>query len=354
MNRAAQLAILAFSLTAALSDHSQATVRFNRVFGSNCVLQQKMILPVFGSAASGESVTVTIGTQSVSTTTPSSGKWRVNLQPMAAGGPFTLKAQGTNSVTLSNVMVGEVWVASGQSNMDDVKLNMADGWAAVSSAPADSSLRFLMSIPRVTATTPSSEITTGTWTADSTSSRGNFSAVAYYFARELRRRLNVPIGIIWASRGATVIEQWMDRSYTTDLGITYHGEGSAFTYAQYYYGMIRPLMPYGIKGVAWYQGESNAGLDHNQYYKLLVAFEKCWRTDWGQGAFPFLLVQLPPFGGATSNGGWAEVREAQLKASETLARTALAITIDVGDPAQIHPTNKEPVGVRLGLSLIHI
>ncbi|MCE5199621.1 hypothetical protein LLG39_11675 [bacterium] len=325
------------------------TVHVNNIFTSNAVLQQKMPIPVWGTASNGETITVTINGKSASAVT-ASGKWRVNLPAMNAGGPYTMTIAGlSNTVTLTNIDIGEVWVASGQSNMDDVRVNMTDSWSQASTWANDPHLRMVTGITRTSSSTPLSEVNSGTaWTVDTQSTRANFSAIGYYFGHKLRQLLNVPVGILWSARGATYIEQWTDRRYTEGLGMNYNGEGSSFNYAEFYNAMIRPLQPYGIKGAAWYQGETHS--DANQYYKALVAFTKCWRTDWGQGAFPFLLVQIAPYGSVTGDSGWAEVREAELKASQTIANTSLALTIDVSDPANIHPTNKEPVGVRLAIA----
>ncbi|MCE5199796.1 MAG: sialate O-acetylesterase [Armatimonadota bacterium] len=345
--------ISSISLAAVLiyisSGAALCTVHINNIFTNNAVLQQKIPIPVWGTASNGETVTVSINGQSASTTA-SSGKWRVNLPAMNAGGPYTMTIAGpSNTITLTNIDIGEVWVASGQSNMDDVRVNMTKSGSLARLWPDDPHLRIVTGIPRITSTTPLSEVSnTTTWTVDTKSVRGNFTGVGYYFGHKLRELLNVPVGIIWSARGATGIEQWTDRKYTLDLGISYYGEGTSYNYAEYYYSMISPLQPYGIKGAVWYQGETHCNA--NQYYKALIAFTKCWRTDWGQGTFPFILVQIAPYGSVTGDNGWAEVREADLIASRAIARTSLALTIDVSDPAMIHPTNKEPVGVRVALA----
>ncbi|MCE5314078.1 MAG: sialate O-acetylesterase [Armatimonadota bacterium] len=343
------LILLIVTLIGISSSAALCTVYVNKIFTSNAVLQQKIPIPVWGTASNGETVTVTINGESVSAVT-SSGKWCVNLPAMNAGGPYTMTIAGpSNTITLTNIDIGEVWVASGQSNMDDVTVNMSDSWSTASTWADDPHLRMVTGITRTTATTAPSEVSgTPSWKVDTQSARAGFSAVGYFFAHKLREMLNVPVGILWSARGATFIEQWTDKQYTEGLGINYDGEGTSFNYGEFYYGMIKPLQPYGIKGAMWYQGETHK--DASQYYKALVAFTKCWRTDWGQGAFPFLLVQIAPYN--SGDGGWAEVREAELKASQTIANTSLALTIDVSDPTLIHPLNKEPVGVRLALAAI--
>ncbi len=330
-------------------------------------MQREMPVPVWGSADDGERVTVSINGQRVSTTARS-GQWMVRLAPMRAGGPYTLKIAGSKSspVLLKNILIGDVWLCSGQSNMG-FPLEAAANGKEHAAAAADDQLR-LFTVPPHSAIRPETSVS-GSWTPSTPDTARWFSAVGYYFGRELRRSLKVPIGLINSSYGGTTIQAWMSARYVTGAAGhnqrmrdqfrgTIWGEDQvkANLANRLYNAMIAPLIPYAIRGVIWYQGESNA-FEATAYRTLMPTLIRNWREDWGQGDFPFLMVQLAPFTAALPEPGestWAELREAQLLTAMTTPQTGLAVITDAGDANDIHPPRKEPVGQRLAMLARHI
>jgi sialate O-acetylesterase len=277
----------------------------------------------------------------------------VELKPLEAGGPFSMKISGDNEVTVNNLLVGEVWVASGQSNMEWT-LN-ASFQPEVEKPKANFPQIRMITAKKVASLQPLDQIE-GSWQACSPETVGGFSAVAYYFARDLHAKLGVPVGIISTSWGGTPAQAW-----TSAEGFEGHAElknyadqlkaasalpesGQQNFPAALYNGMIAPVVPYGMKGVIWYQGESNAG-QSKQYQTLFPAMIADWRMKWKLGDFPFLYVQIAPFKGQPP-----EIREAQFLTLGKTKNTAMAVTTDYGDKDDIHPKQKEPVGARLSLA----
>jgi sialate O-acetylesterase len=386
--------ILTLLLTASLVSFgplARGEVTPNGLFGSGAVLQQGIAVPVWGTAREGEKVTVKFLDQTV-TTTARDGRWRVRLKPLKAGGPFTLVISGDNSLTFTNVLVGEVWLCSGQSNME-FPLMRASSAAEAAAGARDPGLR-LFTVPRGAANEPKTEVA-GTWKESAPDTATNFSAVAWFFGRDLRRALKVPVGLIHSSVGGTPAEAWTSRptleadaelkqilerqaeavkNFDVAKAEAQHKEAlekhkEAVAKAQsegkpvpkaprgpenplhtnkrpcgLYNAMIAPLQPYALAGVIWYQGESNSGRAA-EYRKLFPAMIHNWRQAWGEGDFPFLFVQIAPEKDMTP-----EIREAQLLSWQTVPRTAMAVTTDVGNEKDIHPTQKEPVGARLALA----
>lgn len=328
--------------------NAYAVVTPNALFSDNAVLQQKAKLPVWGTTDQADKVTVTIAGQEASAM-PTDGKWKVELQPIAAGGPYTMTiSQGTEKRELRNILVGEVWICSGQSNMQWA-LKQSDGGSEAIAASANDNIR-LIDVPRKGADKPEGTVA-AQWTVCGPQTVGDFSAVGYFFGRELQKKLGVPIGLIGSNFGGTAAEQWMSKE-----SIDSHPELKDMSKPQgasmLYNGMIAPLAPYAIQGAIWYQGESNAGRSY-QYRTLLPAMIKNWRDTFGQGDFPFLIVQIAPYEAIVrepSDSIWAEIRDAQLHVSQQVPKTALAVTTDVGDERDIHPRRKEPVGARLALA----
>jgi sialate O-acetylesterase len=275
------------------------------------------------------------------------GKWSVRLNKMKAGGPYEMTVAGENTITLHNILVGEVWFCSGQSNMQWVvgDSNNADEEIAQANYPAIRSIE----VPGVKAAEPQADFK-GKWEGCTPQTAGSFTAVGYFLARELHKRLGVPVGIINCSWGGTPIQPWMSRaSYPFELPAQIELEwGSPVSN---YNAMVAPITPYAIAGAAWYQGESNADDAYN-YRTYLPALIKGWRQAWGIRDLPFLIVQLANFGGnpaEPADSAWAELREAQVMAL-ALPKTGMAVIIDIGDPADIHPRNKQEVGRRLALA----
>lgn len=361
---------------------ANADVRLHGLFSDNVVLQRNAAVPVWGWADDGEKVTVEFRGQKVSTTARN-GKWLVRLEKLQAGGPDELRVTGENAITLKNVLVGEVWIASGQSNME---WPMRASLAPETEIPKTANpLLRLYTVPKLKADEPRDSVN-ATWVECSPATTSNFSAVAYYFARDLAKALKVPVGVIHTSWGGSPAEVWMSHevlaSYKADIADAYpaqlakyrealanyekeaaaaktHGKpftkrrpGAPWQPTELYNGMIAPLIPFAIQGAIWYQGESNAGRAH-QYRMLFADLIRNWRHDWKQGDFPFLLVQLAPFmqiKEQPSESTWAELREAQALATKTLPKVGMAVITDVGDEKDIHPKRKEPVGARLALA----
>ena len=377
-----------FALIAALAlfgFEARADVRLPNLFSENMVLQQGMRVAIWGWADDGEVVTVTFRGQTVKTTAHN-GKWTVRLAKLKAGGPDTLTVEGKNRITIANVYVGEVWICSGQSNME-FKLNRSyEAQADIDSAT--NSMIFLLDVPNTKALQPTNDIDAA-WHKCSPDTAAKISAVGYYFIRNIQKDRNVPVGLIESDWGGSPAEVWMSEA-TLDSNPRFKQEilgeypavkqrheaalakykvekeeaakaGKPFDKkaptpgwrpTELYDGMIAPLIPYGIKGVIWYQGEANAGRAE-QYRSLFPALIRNWRQDWGEGSFPFFAVQLAPYlliKDQPSESTWAELREAQLRTTKEVPNYGIAVITDVGDPGNIHPVKKKPVGERLALA----
>jgi sialate O-acetylesterase len=340
------------SAPAALAD-----VKPHTLFSHGMVLQQGMKVPVWGTADDGEKITLTIEgrvkenvflNHSVKTEA-TKGNWRVVLPEMAAGGPFTMTILGKNSITLKDVYVGEVWICSGQSNMQ-WPVNQGGGNVKEVVATSKNPKIRLLTVPRKPADKPQTDLQ-AKWEECGPATVGGFSAVGYYFGRDLQKALNVPVGLISSNQGGTAAERWTSLAVLEKLP---ESKGKDKGEATLYNAMIAPLVPYAFKGVIWYQGESNASR-HDQYEKLLSAMIKNWRDDWKQGDFPFLIVQLAPFmkiEKEPTDTPWARLREAQRQVSLKVPHTAQVVITDAGDEKDIHPKPKEPVGARLALAAL--
>jgi sialate O-acetylesterase len=359
------LAVLPLVL-AVVAAPTLADVRLPKIFGDHMVLQQKTEAPVWGWADPDEEVTVTLGEAKATTKAGADGKWRTKLATPAAGGPFWLNVKGKNSITLVDVMVGEVWIASGQSNME---------WSVRQSANPEVEIKAsdfpairMIKVGRNPTEKPQDDFkavdngsTLSGWAVCRPQTVPNFSAVGYFFARKLHGDLNVPVGIISSNWGGTIAEAWTTRE-TLESDSEWYGpileRGKEFNAnnpnqpAVLYNSMIAPVVPYAIRGAIWYQGESNVGRAE-QYAKLFPAMIADWRKAWGQGDFPFLFVQLAPYMYDRQNkqntGQLAELWEAQLKTLTASPNTGMAVTTDIATVGDIHPPNKQDVGLRLAL-----
>ncbi len=341
---------LASGLVAAilLSAAAQAALTPHALFSEGAVLQQKANVPVWGTTDQKEDVTVSIAGQKVSAT-PADGRWKAVLAPLEAGGPHVLTiSQGQDKIEIKNVLVGEVWICGGQSNMQWT-LKQSDGGSDAIATSANDKIR-LITVPRKGSDKPETGVE-AKWEIAGPNTTPEFSGVGYFFGRELQKQLSVPVGLIASNYGGTAAEQWMSKE-----SIDSHAELKDMSKPQgasmLYNAMIAPLAPYAIQGVIWYQGESNAGRAY-QYQTLLPAMIANWRQTFGQGDFPFLIVQIAPYEPIVkepSDSIWAEIRDAQLHVSRAVPKTALIVTTDVGDERDIHPRRKEPVGMRLALA----
>ena len=371
-----------------------ADITLAPLFRDGAVLQRDQPLTIWGRAAAAEKVEIKFRNQTASVITGADGKWRLTLRPEKASSvPSELVATGANRVVVRELLVGDVWLCSGQSNMAFLVRN-ADN-ADREMATADFPLIRQFKVPSVIADRPADDVA-GSWATCTPANVGNFSAVAYFFARDLHQKLGVPIGIINSSWGGTQIEGWISepalradpaakeifarweqRLAEYPEKMTAHaaavtkweaeqaagnaakgkkraapakpeGPGSRWTPGGMYNAMIAPLVPYGLRGALWYQGEAN-GARHAEYASLFTAMIKQWRADFGQ-TLPFYFVQLANFERNAGNRGdeWAFQREAQARAL-ALPDTGMVVAIDIGDPKDIHPKNKQEVGRRLAL-----
>ncbi len=349
------LLILGVGITPALA---RADVKPHALCSEGMVLQQKSTVKIWGTADKGESVTVmfdesaTGAAQTVRTKADDKGNWVATLKTGNAGGPFVLGIQGNNMITYKNVMVGEVWVCSGQSNMEQsVNGSNKGDQEAATSAPHNPMLR-MFTVKKSPLTSPQTD-TAGKWIDANSRTVGGFSAVGYFFGRHLNEKMKVPVGLIHTSWGGTRIETWMSEAALApyEKAPANPKAGNPNGASQLYNGMIHPLLNYQVKGAIWYQGESNAG-NAFKYRSMHPAMIENWRADFKNPDLAFYFVQLAPFGGVPKVPGesnWAELREAQTMTLK-LKNTGMAVITDCGDEADIHPVPKRPIGERLALA----
>ena len=330
---------------------SFATVSLPAIIGSHMVLQQKTDVKIWGWANPGEKITITTSWNSDSVTTvgENTAKWNLIIKTPAAGGPFTITIKGTNVLQLEDVLIGEVWDCSGQSNME-----MSYNWGVkeyttdVENA-SNQKIRFF-NMPRATATFPQDD-TRGKWVVCSPEEMKQFSLVGYFFGQQLQKVLNQPVGLINTSWGGTPAEVWTPKEVVTtnpvlagDANKLKSNKGWPITAGLTFNAMINPIKDYAIAGIIWYQGESNVG-NAATYQLLFTSMIEAWRKEWNKN-LPFYFVQLAPYSGYDSIGG-ALLREAQTK-TLALANTGMVVTSDlVTDVKDIHPHNKKDVGLRL-------
>lgn len=394
-----KLALLSVVLFGRLAS---ADVKLPAVFSNNMVLQQGTRVAIWGWADPDEQVTITLGGQRGTARADRQGQWKTALGPFEAGGPFEMTVAGRNSITLHDILVGEVWVCSGQSNMEMSVGREMPGWKSgvlnfeQEIASAHYPRLRMFTVKKTVAGQPRQDVE-GQWEEASPVTVAHFSAVAYFFGRELFETLGVPIGLIHTSWGGTPAESWMSKAalesdpefkpildkwnetssgYAKQLNefqkqlddwkeVAQQAEAagkpippaptlpgdprsSPWRPSGLYNAMIAPLLPYAIRGAIWYQGESNSDRGI-QYRKLFPTMIRDWRQAWGLGDFPFLYVQLANFRELPPRLFFPLVREAQVM-TLSLPKTGMAVTIDIGDPDDIHPKNKQEVGRRLALA----
>jgi sialate O-acetylesterase len=374
-----------------------AEVRLPKIIGEHSVLQRQTPIHIWGWADPGEHVIVSLHAQTQRTDANVYGEWSLWLQPEQAGGPYTLSVisgtVGSHPVLLSDILIGDVWVASGQSNME-MPLRGFPGSAVVKNAEAEIAeanhpqIR-LLHIGHKISDVPVNDIT-DSWTLCTSETAAEFSAVAYFFGREIQREQDVPIGLIDSTWGGTPISSWISldklgedaslmpvfasRAHFADEQSRLHdveaaerredqaaaqshqplpqhpwhpSEGSWLPSALYN-GMISPLTAYSIKGFLWYQGETDSSPERAPLYvRLLPAMIADWRAHWKQGNIPFLYVQISSFHSPEEN--WGVIRDAQRRGL-AVANTAMAVSLDVGDASNVHPPDKQTVGSRLAIT----
>lgn len=367
--------LAAFPLRAA----DRAKPFLHPLFADHMVLQRDVAAPVWGWTEPGAIVTVRMNGRAFLATADFSGKWVAHVGPFKAGGPYTVHISGPQEVTLTDVLVGDVWLCSGQSNMEMGIANATNAAAEIQNANHPE-IR-LFSVPKVIRNHPQplfgptqngepawpkgrvewlpctpENVKIGDW--------GGFSAAGYFFGRQLAADLKVPIGLIQSAWGGTVCEAWVSgqsleqlpdfESAVVEVGRSDAAEKSGKNpniATVLYNGMIAPLTPMALKGAIWYQGESNVGRGQ-QYRSLLATMIRDWRFHFSAGDFPFLIVQLAGFTDTKPDpgeSGWAEIREAQQWAAAEVGHSATASAVDIGEAKDIHPKNKQEVGRRLAL-----
>jgi sialate O-acetylesterase len=380
-----------------------AQVTLPKILSSHMVVERDQPVHVWGNAAPGESVSVSFRGETRAAVAGQAGRWSVYLKPGEAGGPFQMVVKGVpagpatggdaaaaeNTITLDDVLVGDVWVASGQSNME---FAMRQAATADQDLPHAANARIrLMIVDKKTSEYPLDDVDTKGWETSTPETARNFSAVGWYFAREIEAREHVPVGVIDSTWGGTVAEAWTrEAALGSDAALApvfaqwgkmteaesdavlrdkaeerireeakaqgnaepqfpWHPQLLSWGPGMLWNGMIAPLTPFPIRGVIWYQGESNSKLVRAPLYgRVFRTMIEDWRREWGAGDFPFLYVQISNFR-SNAEEDWAALREQQRRTLE-LSNTAMAVTIDIGNPDNVHPTDKVDVGVRLALA----
>jgi sialate O-acetylesterase len=391
--RCAFSAVLGATALAA-TPRAHADVTLPHLLSDHAVLQRDKPLHLWGSADPGEAVSVSLHGQAGHAVADGLGHWSIYLQPESAGGPYTLTVKGNNTLTLRDILIGDVWFASGQSNME-LPLKGFPGSAVLKNGPEEIAAANhpeirLLHIPN-TASSYELHDEPATWAVCTPESATSFSAVAYFFGRGLQQELHVPIGLIDSTWGGTPISSWISMDgLSGDAGLmpefaaratmvqnqtdvpamlarekrqdaaakeagapipihAWHPNPDSWEPASLFNGMVAPALDYTIKGVIWYQGETDSSPVRAPLYEL--AFPSMitdWRMRWQQGNFPFLFVQISSFT-STPYEAWAIIREAQRRTLK-LAGTAMAVTTDIGEAGNVHPPDKQTVGKRLDLA----
>jgi sialate O-acetylesterase len=383
--------LTALLVTVGIPAHADAALP--TLLSDHMVVQRGLPVHVWGMAAPHESVSVTFRGETKSGTADDDGRWSVFLSPGEAGGPYQLSVKATNTIILNDVLVGDVWIASGQSNMEFPMTELVNAQAEIAAAQYPKIRLFV--VKHRPADYPREDVESKGWSACTPETVADSSAVAYFFARNVEQKLGVPIGLIETSWGGTPAESWTSlRGLSADAslmpvfsaraktlatepttvlrlqreesefektveqakaegkpvpGPRWHPDFAAWAPAALFNGMIAPLTPFAIRGAIWYQGEANTGPDRATLYaRLFQTMIRDWRNSWGEGEFPFLFVQIANWNTAAEDL-WPDVRNAQRQAL-ALKNTGMAVTIDIGDAVDIHPKNKQDVGLRLSLA----
>src|SRR5260221_163160 len=342
-------------------------VKVRRLISDGMVLQREIPIRIWGWASPGEKVTVKFDGETVTGETDDRGKWRVVLSPKKAGGPYVMDINGINHIWLKNIMVGEVWVCSGESNMELPMERVKEKYPGIIAHSENSAIRQFKAPLRYDFNGPRDNFSGIKWESASPETVPGFSAVAYFFARELNEHYHVPVGLINAAVGGAPDEAWLSADalrvfpdYAAEAGRYADSTIMDSLTARVkpmglYNGMIAPLTNYTIRGVIWYQGEANVSRA-SEYQTSFPALITDWRRHWNQGVFPFLFVQLAGYGPVKDQPEESQIaalREAQRMAL-SVAKTGMAVAMDLGEGNDIHPLNKEDVGKRLALSAEHV
>jgi sialate O-acetylesterase len=341
----------------------KSEVKLPALFSDHMVLQQQSRVAIWGWAKKGSTVTITPSwsKKSVTTKTDTAGKWKIYVTTPEAGGPYKITVNDGVPVLLDDIMIGEVWLCSGQSNME-MPMKGFKGQPVLESNEAilharNKNIR-VITVPRASSLEPLENFK-GHWEQASPVSIAEFSATAYYFGKLLNEILDVPVGLLHVSYSGSNIEAWMDASWLKEFDVKDIPVKSDSiqtpnrTPTLLYNGMLSPVTGYGIKGCIWYQGESNY-TDPDLYEKLFEKMVKEWRTQWGSSDFPFYYAQIAPFNYAQfpqeelkEKYNSAYLRDAQRKAMKNIPNSGMAVLMDTGEKDNIHPANKKAAGNRL-------
>lgn len=334
-------------------------------FCDSMVLQQKTQAAIWGTDIPNTSIIVTGSWgKSSSTTSDITGKWKLQLQTPTAGGPFTVTIKGSNQIVFKDVMIGEVWLCAGQSNME----MPMKGYNTKPPQRVDSSEHFIANSTNynlrvfkpgwnAVSKTPLYTVNSGKWNSANPSTTPDISATAYFFARKLQETLGVPVGIIVVARGGSSIESWMDSATLAtvkpvEIPDTLKWQDAHKTYVQMFNTMLHPFIGYTIKGAIWSQGEANVSNSY-EYQTLCTKMISAWRNKWNIGDFPFYIAQLVP-AGLSDNMNHAIMREAQLNTSLLTKNSGIAVIMDLFPVSSVHYPQKKVVGDRLAnLALVN-
>lgn len=336
---------------------AKAELKVASVLGDNMVLQRNTEIKIWGKTDPNQKVTVKTDWNKIKVNASSNekGEWLVKVKTTEAGGPYSISiASGKDKVLLKNILLGEVWLCSGQSNMEMQVAGGSDMPIIGSNdliLDADNDNIRLFTLKKASMETPQ-DTCVGNWTAASSASIATFSVVGYLFAKQLQRKLQVPIGIISSVWGGSRVEAWMKKEtiakfpealkQTSREKTTPNQKASGL-----YNGMIAPITNFAIKGVLWYQGESNKD-NFRDYAALQTTMVANWRNDFGIGEFPFYYVQVAPYSYGNSKGfDAAMLRDEQLKSMSMIPNSGMVCTFDIGEEKNVHPAQKEAVAKRL-------
>lgn len=343
----------------------KADIRMPSIFSSNMVLQQQSEVAVWGWAKANTTVTVvpSWNKKSYQTKAGADGKWMLKVQTLSAGGPYEMRISDGKAITLGNILIGEVWLCSGQSNME-MPMKGFSGQPVLGSNMAilkskNSSIR-MVTVPRNPKAQPQDDFD-GQWVEANPETVANFSATAYYFAHLVHEMIGVPVGLIDVTYGGSCVQTWMSR----ETSVPFEGKGfpekdedikdKSRTPTALFNGMLHPVIGYGIRGAIWYQGETNYK-EPDLYEELFPKMVAEWRKLWQVGEFPFYYCQIAPFNYLGYNNipydpkfNSAYLRDAQRKCAKTIPNSAMAVLLDTGEKDCIHPAEKQKAGERLAL-----
>lgn len=351
-----RITIIFISVLILLSAHVKAEVKLPSFFGDNMVLQQQTNAAIWGTAAINKTVKVTTSwdKKSYAAQSDANGNWKLKVKTPAAGGPFSIKISDGKELELKNVLIGEVWICSGQSNMQMTMSGYRNqpvlgANEAIATSKNKNIRLFTVERDKSLKTLPDFK---GDWLECEPGNVVDFSAAAYFFGRMVEQALDVPVGLICSSWGGTRIEPWIsedgikkfDWVKMPDKEMT--GDFSQQTPTVLYNAMISPMVGFAMRGGLWYQGESNRN-EPAEYEKLMAGLAENWRANWGIGDFPFYYVQIAPYNYGITGLNSAFLREAQLKASTAIPNFGMACIMDAGEEFCIHPANKKAAGERL-------